>query len=46
MPLKELQTPYTHTHTKHSYEEPLMYVSTYSKNPEIFTEIIKNLEQL
>ena len=42
LPLKELVTP-----KRHCKEEPLAYVSKYNKNnPELFTEMKKNLEQL
>ena len=34
-------------HLKHNNEQPFTYFSTYNKNnPELFAEIIKNLEQL
>ena len=37
--MKELQTPQKYN------EKPLLYVATYSKNnPELFTEVTKNLE--
>ena len=32
---------------KHNNEKPLAYVATYYKNnPELFTEIMKNLEEI
>ena len=41
-PLRQLRNP-----QKHNNEKPLTYVSTYSKiNPEVFTEILKNLEEI
>ena len=40
MPQRELRNP-----NEHNNEKPLSYVATYNKNnPELFTEIIKNLE--
>ena len=42
MPQRELRNP-----KKHNNEKPLAYVATYNKNdPELFTEIMKNLEEL
>ena len=39
---KELWNP-----KKHNNEKPLAYITTYNKNnPQLFTEIIKNLEEL
>ena len=41
IPLKELWTPRKHN------EKPLTYITTYNKNnPELFTEITKNLKEL
>ena len=42
IPPKELRNP-----KKHNNEKPLAYAATYNKNnPELFTEIMKNLEEL
>ena len=42
MPRRELRNP-----KNHNNEKPLAYVATYNKNnPELFTEIMKNLEEL
>ena len=42
MPQRELRNP-----IKYNNEKPLAYVGTYNKNnPELFTEIMKNLEEL
>ena len=42
IPQRELGNP-----KKHNNEKPLAYVTTYNKNnPELFKEIIKNLEEL
>ena len=42
IPQRELRNP-----KKHNNEKPLAYITTYNKNnPELFIEIIKNLEEL
>ena len=42
IPLRELRNP-----KQHNNEKPLAYVTTYNKNnPELFTEILKNLEEI
>ena len=43
MPLSELRNP----KKKRNNEKPLISVTTYNKNnPELFTEILKNLEEI